>query len=1113
MKHKQFAILVLFVMIFAVVLCACGGNDKTYNVTIYTNTTGENDTLVWDRVTSFPQLLKKGYCLEGLYLDEGMTTAVSLQDLTKMELKSDINVYVKWTLCEDHADTDKNGKCDKCGKSVVTIHPNNGEDNFVLATDAEFPELTRIGYEDFDPYGDHFWLDEEGTKPCVFFWPHISQFEVTFTDLWVGWNECEYHTDNDADGKCESCKAVIIMVTGWYNSDRYWNVAKDFFSSERVDLYRGYVIDSFYTDRALTQQITPEEIKNLTDTVGMHLYVKWVECPEHVYPEGQNACSKCGHIEGVSDNPPPLTECKKHAVGKYGMAATCLRKAVCGKCGKEFGEFAAHSYVDGKCKWCGIAEPIKDAEVFFDGLLASSKAIGSTQVTVDRNFNMHFAGSVELGIGDTIIPASFDIQMFVDRENAGASSAMKVVLSVLELKAELLLFVDDNENIYVKIAPTTEWETAKMQVVPLQLMQADGVTTWNSCQKELVVSLFENVILANKKTIIENISWIVSSFGPDFSVNTFVNVMLDVIGINVSGLAENKTVAQALESLGINIKDGVDVKEVLMAIQNLAIDAARYPQGLTVVTNKGTLGTIGGYKGQVNMISGGVSSLVNMILPAMLSAVPELSGLFANGCELWLGYESANNGDIEKLWFEAVIIGDAVADEGPDKNIRVKLTIDKFGIENVASPSFADEKVGAEPLTVAFKTKLNMPERYLAFAEPYVNMVRNTTGVDLGGLSIGGKVEIEGHFDVVSLALDGYLDGTIQIKFNDVSTIVIELVRYDTVLPMTSGIISIDTSVEQGQFIAQAIVALLSHEGATIDQIVMDLFPTAQEGFSGRIVSILSGEGPLYTIDVAELGVYGNLSEMISNLYNASSHEHRSTPENSATCQKNAVCEECGNPYGKRASHDYGVDGKCKWCGETKPAARTEAYVNVVKLLNYIMAQKMITNEGEYGLVIDIKNPGDIFSETYIAKSILDQIDNVNDGWYEKRTFDEANNVIKRERIEKKDLTAAMTTGAGLEQDDGFNWGKKVTVYGEETFVVTYYYCRGLNDFLSKDCGLGRICDGKLSTLLSRIKDVKVSITKDGVVVSFTDNLVGGYVSFVANLRFGTSNIDDVPTK
>ena len=1104
MKHKQFAILVLFVMIFAVVLCACGGNDKTYNVTIYTNTTGENDTLVWDRVTSFPQLFKKGYCLEGLYLDEGMTNAVSLQDLTKMELKSDINVYVKWTLCEDHADTDKNGKCDKCGKSVVTIHPNNGEDNFVLATDAEFPELTRIGYEDFDPYGDHFWLDEEGTKPCVFFWPHISQFEVTFTDLWVGWNECEYHTDNDADGKCESCKAVIIMVTGWYNSDRYWNVAKDFFSSERVDLYRGYVIDSFYTDRALTQQITPEEIKNLTDTVGMHLYVKWVECPEHVYPEGQNACSKCGHIEGVSDNPPPLTECKKHAVGKNGKAATCQTKAVCGKCGKEFGEFAAHSYVDGKCKWCGIAEPIKDAEVFFDGLLASSKAIGSTQVTVDRNFNMHFAGSVELGIGDTIIPASFDIQMFVDRENAGASSAMKVVLSVLELKAELLLFADDNENIYVKIAPTTEWETAKMQVVPFQLMQKNGTDTWNSFLKERAASLFENVILANKKTIIENISRIVRSFGPDFSINTFVNVMLDVIGVNVAGLAENATVAQALKSLGINIKDGVDVKEVLMAIQNLAIDAARYPQGLTVVTNKGTLGTIGGYKGQVNMISGGVFDLVNMIMPALINpAVPELSGIFANGCELWLGYESANNGDIEKLWFEAVIIGDADADEGPDKNIRVKLTIDEFGIENVASPSFADEKVGAEPFTVAFKTKLNMPERYLAFAEPYVNMVRNTTGVDLEGLSIGGKVEIEGHFDVVSLALNGYLDGTIQIKFNDVSAIVIELVRYDTVLPMTSGIISIDTSVEQGQFIAQALVALLSHEGATIDQIVMDLFPTAQEGFSGRIVSILSGEGPLYTIDLAELGVYGNLSEMISNRYNNPPHEHGSTPENSATCQKNAVCSECGMAYGKRADHDYNGD-ICTVCGYRKPSnGQSQAVCNVVAILNYVFKNNVISNDEGYGLVIDIKNPGDIFSETYIAKSILDQIDNVNDGWYEVRTFDEAGNVLTRERVV---VTTDMIENNSLKQNYNYNL---VDVNGN----TIYYYCMGLNDIIATDCGLGRICDGKLSTLLSRIKDVKVSITKDGVAVSFTDNLVGGYVSFVANLRFGTSNIDDVPTK
>ena len=202
--------------------------------------------------------------------------------------------------------------------------------------------------------------------------------------------------------------------------------------------------------------------------------------------------------------------------------------------------------------------------------------------------------------------------------------------------------------------------------------------------------------------------------------------------------------------------------------------------------------------------------------------------------------------------------------------------------------------------------------------------------------------------------------------------------------------------------------------------------------------------------------------------------------------------------------------------------ADREAYVNVVKLLNYIMAQNVITNEGEYGLVIDLKNPGKLLSTDYISASILSQIDNVNDGWYETRetkqvvdkdgkpVVDEAGNPVTeivRTRVAEADMDKT-----GLEQDAGFNWGKKVTVDGKETFVVTYYYCWGLNDFLSRDCGFGKVCDGKLSTLCQTLKEVKLSITKEGITVNIDDGK-GGIVKFVANFRLGTTNVADVPTK
>ena len=816
---------------------------------------------------------------------------------------------------------------------------------------------------------------------------------------------------------------------------------------------------------------------------------------------------------GKKDPPPPdtpdtPTECKRHTT-KGGSTATCQKKAVCGKCGKEFGDLAPHSYVDGKCKWCGAEKPKVDAELFFDNLWESARSIGTTAVKTDENLGVHLSGSVEVTLGDAKLPVAFDIQLFVDRKDNGLASAAKVLVSVSELKLEALYFLNDAENVYIKAGATSEWASAKMQKVPFQLMQSDMATTWNSTYAGVVNGFIEKD-LGKGLSIIDIIGKLVQGFGPDFNLNSTVNGLLGALGLDLSKLAENATVASVLEALKIEIgKDGLDIKGVLMAIQNLATDQTN-PNGLTVVTNKGALTAKGGYSGQVNLLSGGVSSLVNMVLPGIIDgAVPELAGVLSTGLEAWLGYESANNGDIEKFWIEAKIPGDPESGAGLQKDLVVKINIDDLVIENTATASFASEKDGAENLTAAFKAELEMPENYIGFAETVTKVAKAYSDVDLAGLKLGGKIAIEGHLDVVNLALNGHLKGEIVVKVdNGNSFLKVEMFPAEGVTstnPMTTGKITLKVGGEVGTFAKEAFKALLTKFETNVDGFLKQVFPTAQDGISASIVALLSGEQPAdgYVFDAQAKGLYGNLSELLSGLVNNPGHKHKTEKEeNKATCQKNAVCDECGKPYGKRAPHSY-VDGKCKWCGEKKPAARTEAYVNVVKLLNYIMAQKMITNEGEYGLVIDIKNPGAILNETYITKSILDQIDSVNNGWYEKRTFDEAGNVIKRERIEKKDLTAAMT--AGLTPDKGFNY---VNAEGQ----IVYFYCWGLNDFLSKDCGFGKVCNGKLSTLCETLKEVKLSITKEGITVNIDDGK-GGKVKFVANFRLGTTNVADVPTK
>ena len=785
------------------------------------------------------------------------------------------------------------------------------------------------------------------------------------------------------------------------------------------------------------------------------------------------------------DNPDTPKECTKHVVGKNGKAATCQTKAVCGKCGKEFGDLAPHSYgADGKCKWCGVEKPKVDAELFFDNLWESARSIGTTAVKTDENLGVHLSGSVEITLGGTKLPVAFDVQLFVDRKDNGATSAAKVLVSVSELKLEALYFLGEPENVYIKAGATSEWASAKMQVVPFQLMQKDMTTTWNSTYASFIDGFIEKDVL-NGLSIIDIIGKLVQGFGSDFNLNSTVNGLLGALGLDLSKLAENETVASVLEALKIEIgKDGLDIKGVLMAIQNLATDQTN-PNGLTVVTNKGALTAKGGYSGQVNLLSGGVSSLVNMVLPGIIDgAVPELAGVLSTGLEAWLGYESANNGDIEKFWIEAKIPGDPESGAGLQKDLVVKINIDDLVIENTATASFASEKAGAENLTAAFKAELEMPENYIGFAETVTKVAKAYSDVDLAGLKLGGKIAIEGHLDVVNLALNGHLKGEIVVKVdNGNSFLKVEMFPAEGVTstnPMTTGKITLKVGGEVGTFAKEAFKALLTKFGTNVDGFLKAVFPTAQDGISASIVALLSGEQPAdgYVFDAQAKGLYGNLSEFLSGLVNKGDTTTEPSTDAGATADR-------------------------------------EAYVYVVKLLNYIMAQKMITNEGEYGLVIDIKNPGKLISSEFLGAAVLGQIDNVNDGWYETRetkqvvdkdgkpVVDEAGNPVTEIVRTRVTLTDAMT--AGLTKDKGFNY---VNAEGQ----IVYFYCWGLNDFLSKDCGFGKVCNGKLSTLCETLKEVKLSITKEGITVNIDDGK-GGKVKFVANFRLGTTNVADVPTK
>ena len=93
---------------------------------------------------------------------------------------------------------------------------------------------------------------------------------------------------------------------------------------------------------------------------------------EHVNTEVLEAvpatCTESGKTEGLQ-----CTDCGEvitkqttiDALGHTGGTATCETLAVCDVCGEEYGNYAAHDFVDGSCTVCGEAEPT-EATITFD---------------------------------------------------------------------------------------------------------------------------------------------------------------------------------------------------------------------------------------------------------------------------------------------------------------------------------------------------------------------------------------------------------------------------------------------------------------------------------------------------------------------------------------------------------------------------------------------------------------------------------------------------------------------------------------------------------------------------------------------------------------------------
>ncbi len=170
MKKKGIA-LVIILIILVMTLVACSnttdatdqsGNDD-YVVTIHPNNGDPN--VKWDISDPIPVFEKKGFEIEGYYLDSDFTIEVVLTSLKKTGLNGDIDVYIKWKKEECEHDividdavpatcTEKGlteGKhCSKCDEVILTqeIIPALGHDLEEHST--KTPTCTEVGWEAYE---------------------------------------------------------------------------------------------------------------------------------------------------------------------------------------------------------------------------------------------------------------------------------------------------------------------------------------------------------------------------------------------------------------------------------------------------------------------------------------------------------------------------------------------------------------------------------------------------------------------------------------------------------------------------------------------------------------------------------------------------------------------------------------------------------------------------------------------------------------------------------------------------------------------------------------------------------------------------------------------------
>ncbi len=737
------------------------------------------------------------------------------------------------------------------------------------------------------------------------------------------------------------------------------------------------------------------------------------------------------------------TTCKKHTGG----TADCMHKKVCKKCGEPYGDYGSHKYVNGVCTVCNAEEPKLDGEVFFNNLWASARSIGTETVSTDKNLGVTLAGSVEVTLGTTTLPIAFDLNLFIDRVDNGTHTAAKVLLSVSELKIEVLYFLDDAENVYIRAGSVTGWKDAPMAVVPFEILKLVEEGNWNGEWGGIIDGYLETPVL-NGLSVIDIIGKLVEGFGPNFDLNSTVNGLLSTFGLDLGELAKDETVKGVLDALHIEIVDGyLDIKGALLAVQNLAGGT-----GLPVTTLKGTLGTQKNYKGQINILSGAVATLANNVLPGLINGIPELSGLIDTGLELWLGYEDVD-GAIDSFWLEVVIPQDAESTTGLHSDLRVKINLSDLVIENTkdSTASFKSEVNTTQTADSAtLNAKLVMPKDYIKLADTVVGIVKTATGnqIDLSGLSIGGTVEIIGTVTKLDLTADGGINASLQIKLPDTSVITIRVQGdKDSTPGITTGAVSIYAPENtMGDLIRKTLLLLVNQYGEVIDQVIGGIFGAETPAETIKTGLSTSNGHDVYGVSLEDLGIKGNLCELLSSLFVDVGEEE--TP------------------------NEVPAEG-------TADATRNPV-VYVVKLLNKLAT--MLKQEDTAGLSLTITKPWDLLNEV-LGAEIIAQIDSVNDGWYETREYS-YDSVTGEEYVER--------TRVELTAKDTENLTKNVTLdWCDAEGTIVYYYNWGLNDFLSKDCGFGKVCDGKLSTMLQTINSVKISFTKDGISIVINDGKSG----------------------